>query len=211
MGGCGRLRGAGAAGRQDDREALQQEYTASGLTRRLSPLDLLALECQAGFPLDAAANPGVTISQQQWDDFLGQFKATLQLLRQMPQVWNREDPCVIAGFDMDDQGAAQALALEPHGSCIVRFSVAQPGSLLLTCKVGPEHAGADEDGLLQGAVSLEQLAERRLEAWLRDLSDATHVLDVYTNRRVDKRRVCSSSVARLRAMDPLDAYADVLI
>lgn len=60
----------------------------------------------------------------------------------MLQVWNCEDPCVIAGFDMDRLGTVQALSLEPVGTFICRFSMSQPGCLVLTCRVAPTHPNA---------------------------------------------------------------------
>lgn len=66
--------------------------------------------------------------------------------------------------------------------------------------------------LLQAAVKTEDLMARRVETWLRDLEGATHVLDVYRNKLVDKRVLLGlDKFTRLRAMDPLAAYDDILI
>ena len=141
------------------------------------------------------------------------------LLLLLPQVWNKEDPCFICGFDMDPLGAAQALASQPEGATVCCFSLEQPGSLVIICKQKPGAAGeagaagAEEDnGLLQAAVKTEDLMERRVETWLRDMEAATHVLDAYRNRLVDKRVLLGlDKFTRLRAMDPLAAYDDILI
>eukprot|EP00882_Tetradesmus_deserticola_P013019 GHRQ01013804.1.p1 GENE.GHRQ01013804.1~~GHRQ01013804.1.p1 ORF type:complete len:227 (+),score=22.07 GHRQ01013804.1:87-767(+) len=127
------------------------------------------------------------------------------------QVWNLQDPCVIAGFDMDRLGTVQALALEPVGTFICRFSSSQPGCLVLSCRVPESHPNADSDGLLHAIIKLEDLFERRVETWIRDFAGATHILDVYRAKRVDKRKVFTSSYTRLRAMDVLDAYDDIYV
>jgi hypothetical protein len=48
-----------------------------------------------------------SVSQQQWDEFKGQFHTVLQLLTCISPNWNLEDPCLISGFDMDRQGTVQ--------------------------------------------------------------------------------------------------------
>ncbi len=71
----------------------------------LSP-SLQALLSQAGFPADGVL-ASVTITQAQWEEFVGQFQSSLDLLRQISSVWNLEEPCIISGFDMDRQGTVQ--------------------------------------------------------------------------------------------------------
>jgi hypothetical protein len=135
------------------------------------------------------------------------------------QVWNKEDPCCICGFDMDPLGAAQALAEQPQGAAVCCFSLEQPGCLVITCKqkaAGGRGSSSSDDGdgpgLLQAVVKTEDLMERRVETWLRDMQAATHVLDVYRNRLLDKQALLGlNKFTRLRAMDPLDAYDDILI
>jgi hypothetical protein len=36
---------------------------------------------------------------------------------------------------------------------------------------------------------IDDLYERRIDTWIRDFVGATHVLDVYRQKRVDKRKV----------------------
>jgi hypothetical protein len=132
------------------------------------------------------------------------------------QLWNKEDPCCVAGFDMEPLGAAEALAAQPEGAVVCCLSVEQPGSVVLSCKQPPGAAGASgsagDEGVLQAVLTTEDLMERRLETWLRDLQAATHVLDVYRGRRTAKAVVLGSDkYTRLRAMEPLEAYDDILI
>ena len=181
-----------------------EAYEASGLARKLTALDLAALESSAGFPADgSAAASTACVGEAQWREFEAQFHATLRLLRQIAPVWNLDDPCVVAGFDMDRQGTVSALRAEPAGTFICRFSMSQPGCLVLTCKA-PAHAGADADGLVHAIIRIEDLMERRVDTWIRDFPGATHVLDVYKMKRVDKRKVFASNYTRLRALDALD-------
>jgi hypothetical protein len=101
------------------------------------------------------------------------------------------------------------------------LSLEQPGSLVLSCKQPAGATGADASrsgsgsssgGILQAVVKTEDLLQRRLETWLRDLAGGTHVLDVYRNQLADKRVLLGlNNFTRLRAMDPLDAYDDILI
>jgi hypothetical protein len=85
-----------------------------------------ALLSQAGFPISSITSPAVTtVSQAQWEEFVMQFRNVLVLLRQIANVWNLEEPCVISGFDMDRMGTITALANEPPGTFICRFSMSQ--------------------------------------------------------------------------------------
>jgi hypothetical protein len=38
-------------------------------------------------------------------------------------------------------------------------------------------------------MQIDDLYERRIDTWIRDFVGATHVLDVYRQKRVDKRKV----------------------
>ena len=115
----------------------------------------------------------------------------------------QEEPCVVSGFDMDRVGTVTALAKEPPGTFICRFSMSQPGCLVLSCKTAPELGGGDENNLLHAILRISDLNERRVDTWIRDFAGATHVLDVYRNKRVDKRKVFASayqSLSEIRAM-----------
>jgi len=198
---------AGPRSRFAMREWLLEEYENTGLTRKLSQLDIQALLSQAGFPMDSSSDHA-SISQVQWEEFQGQFRNVLNLLRQISTVWNLEDPCVISGFDMDRVGTVQALAKEPAGTFICRFSMSQPGCLVLSCKTIPGHPKADADSLIHAIIKIDDLYERRVDTWIRDFAGATHVLDVYRLKRVDKRKVFASNYMRLKGLEQEGAGID---
>ena len=154
------------------RDWMMEEYERTGLTRRLTDLDLQALLSQAGFPAATsgagAASPSsdvTTVSQAQWTEFSAQFQTVLVLLRHIANVWNLEEPCVVSGFDMDRVGTVQALAAEPPGTFIVRFSLSQPGCLVLTCKTTPESGQGDASDLIHAIIKIDDLRERRVDTW----------------------------------------------
>lgn len=115
---------------------------------------LQALLSQAGFPAEASADQHITVSRGQWEEFVQQFRGVLQLLQQIANVWNLQEPCIISGFDMDRVGTIQALSNEPAGTFICRFSMSQPGCLVLTCKTVPGHACSDKDNLLHAIIKV---------------------------------------------------------
>lgn len=127
------------------------------------------------------------------------------VLHAEPQVWNMEDPMVIAGFAFDRLATVDALSKQPPGTFVVRLSVSQPGSLVLSLRAAPGHPQADAQGCMHAIIKGADLWERRLEAWLRDMPGATHVLDVAKGRRVDKRRVFVSNHVRLAMLDTVSA------
>lgn len=46
-----------------------------------------------------------------------------------------------------------------------------------------------------------------MDTWIRDFAGATHVLDVYRQKRVDKRKVFASNYMRLRGLE-MEAMLD---
>lgn len=180
--------------RQALREWILEEYDSRGWRRQLTEADLRTLESQAGFPVSGG---NVDVSTMQWEEFTSQFRDVLNLLQKISGVWNLEDPCVISGMDMDRCRTSQALAREPAGTFICRLSWSEPGSLVLTCKVPEGHPAADVEGLVHVIIAIKDLVERRVDTWIRDYPAATHVLDVYTHKRVDKRKVFASPYTRL--------------
>jgi hypothetical protein len=70
-----------------------------------------------------------------------------------------------------------------------------------------EHPAHPHALLLPACPQVDDLAERRVDTWIRDYAGATHLLDVYRQKRVDKRKVFASNYTRLRALDndPLPA------
>lgn len=70
----------------------------------------------------------------------------------------------------------------------------------------PETGGAEEGDLLHLTVSMADLQNRRIEQVIMSLPYASHVLDVYTNRRVDKRTQLVSGYMRVhRVYDAVQA------
>ena len=62
---------------------------------------------------------------------------------------------------------------------------------------------ADSDGLVHGLLNVHDLLERRVDLWINNFPGATHLLDVYSNRRVDKRRAFPSQYTRLQHLQEL--------
>lgn len=65
--------------------------------------------------------------------------------------------------------------------------------------------GADND-LLHVTISSEEMQVTRMDQLILTMPHASHVLDVYSNRRVDKRRLLASGYLRFqRVMDSATA------
>lgn len=113
------------------------EYASTGLQRQLTRQDYQALLSLAGFPVIAGLDLHARVDPRQFNEFQRQFRAALQMLRSIASLWNRQEPCIVSGFDMDRRRAIGALAAQPVGTFICRFSMNQPGCLVLSCKVRP--------------------------------------------------------------------------
>lgn len=50
-------------------------------------------------------------------------------------------------------------------------------------------------------LQIDDLYEKRVDTWIRDFAGATHVLDVYRQKRVDKRKVFASNYMRLKGLE----------
>ncbi len=48
---------------------------------------------------------------------------------------------------------------------------------------------------------IDDLHERRVDTWIRDYAGASHLLDVYRQKRVDKRKVFATNYTRLRGLE----------
>lgn len=96
-----------------------------------------ALLSLAGFPALAGLDADSRIPPAQFRSFRIHFTAALDLLRYMPDLWNRSDTCIISGFDMDSRTAESTLAGQPVGTFICRLCMQQAGSLIMSCKVRP--------------------------------------------------------------------------
>jgi hypothetical protein len=112
-----------------------EEYASTGLQRQLTRQDYQALLSMAGFPILAGLDVHARVATNQFVEFQRQFRAALSMLRSISGLWNRQDPCIVSGFDMDRRHAISALAGQPVGTFICRFSMNQPGCLVLSCKV----------------------------------------------------------------------------
>lgn len=53
---------------------------------------------------------------------------------------------------------------------------------------------------------IDDLYERRVDTWIRDFVGATHILDVYRQKRVDKRKVFTSNYTRLKDVPTADVF-----
>eukprot|EP00210_Caulerpa_lentillifera_P008045 g7682.t1 len=188
--------------RQSVRDWIIESYDNTGLKRKLTELDLQTLECQAGFPVHG--EEVFSIHLNQWTEFKNQFTEVLKLLKKIGGLWDREDPCVISGMHLDRQGTVQALSGQPPGTFLCRLSWSMPGSLVLCCKVQPTVTKADSDGLVHVAIRIDDLQMRKLDTWIRDFPAALHVLDIYTQKRVDKRKVFHSNYHRMKHLEHVD-------
>lgn len=82
----------------------------------------------------AGLDTNARVHERQFVEYQRQFRAALAMLRSISALWNRQDPCVISGFDMDRAKATAALAAQPLGTFICRFSMNRSGCLVLSCK-----------------------------------------------------------------------------
>ena len=90
---------------------------------------------RAGFPVLAGLDQHARVHVRQFQAFQEKFRHTLEMLRSIASLWNRQDPCIISGFDMDRAAATNALAGQPLGTFVCRFSMNQRGTLVLSVKV----------------------------------------------------------------------------
>lgn len=187
--------------RQALRDWINEEYESTGLKRRLTELDMQTLESQAGFPMGGGATG---VSPNQWNEFTTQFRDVLKMLKRIGGLWDREDPCVISGLHLDRRGTVQALSAQPTGTFVCRLSWSMPGTLVLSCKVQPNMAQADDDGLMHVVIRIDDLQVRKLDTWIRDFPSALHVLDIYTQKRVDKRKVFHSNYHRMKHLEDVN-------
>lgn len=83
----------------------------------------------------AGLDTNARVHERQFQEFQRQFRDALTMLQSISALWNRQDPCIISGFDMDRSKATAALANQPLGTFICRFSMNRSGCLVLSCKV----------------------------------------------------------------------------
>eukprot|EP00892_Ulva_mutabilis_P011997 jgi/Ulvmu1/916/UM101_0025.1 len=174
-------------------------YEASGLQRPLQREDHKALLSLAGFPPLAGFDEDSRVSRRQFAAFKTQLLAVLRLLRTISTLWDRTDPCIISGFDMDRTKAVAVLATQPVGTFICRFSMLNPGSMILSCKVSPETIGVQEGHVVHLTVSPSDMDRARVSQLILSLPLATHLLDAHADHRVDKRTLLDGGCISLES------------
>lgn len=206
------------------RALLLQSYRQLGFVRQLSELDLLHLEGLAGFGAGAGgggggggaaagaagdADPmavaalGAAVVQPEWEYFLGNWVQMLSLLRLIHRLWDFQQPATaVAGLHLSRSAVVSLLRGQPPGTFICRVSFSQPGSLIVSCRLPETHSQADGDGMVHMTVAAAQLRQRRADGWLRSLQGATHLLDVYTLSRLDKRQLLESDYMAVKSLAP---------
>lgn len=124
------------------------------------------------------------------------------------QLWDASSPATaVAGPAFGRLDAEVALRGQPAGTFVARVSLSQPGSLIVSYRPPARDPNAGADGLAHVALPAALLRTRRAEGWLRALGGATHALDAYTGRRVDKRRLLGGACAAVTAPAAPDAQA----
>jgi hypothetical protein len=116
------------------------------------------------------------------------------------QLWDTTRPTVIAGVRVPRAAAAAALRGQPAGTFLCRVSGSEPGTLIVTARVGAAHPNADADGLAHVALPTALLRQRRADSWLRALPHATHALDAASGARVDKRKLLEPDYVSVAAV-----------
>jgi len=135
------------------------------------------------------------------------------------QLWNTTHPATpIAGLSCTRAAAVEALRPHPPGTFICRLSFSQPGALIISRRLPRAHPHATSDGVSHVALAAELLRQRRADGWLRALPEASHLLDVASGARVDKRCVLEADYVMLAAVvqaanagarEPGSGYAQV--
>lgn len=122
--------------------------------------------------------------------FVRQFRTMTALLRHVSGLWNACQPCIVAGFEVGRDAAVRALAAQPPGTFLCRLSMsAATGGLALAVRAAPGHPQTGPDGVLHVLITQADLGSQRVDTLIRDYAGATHLLDVYSGKRVDKRKV----------------------
>lgn len=75
------------------------------------------------------------MGKEQFADFQSAWDKMCRLLLKLRTCWIADNPHVICGFDVDHRRAVRALADQPPGSFLCRFSLSRPGNFVLVCKV----------------------------------------------------------------------------
>jgi hypothetical protein len=127
--------------------------------------------------------------------FRNSFMSLLGFMRVIADLWTQQSPCVIAGFAVTRDIAMKQLASQPPGTFLCRLSISGGcGGLAVAIKADPSHHVAaagkqDTSPAFHVLITAADLAHKSLHNVLRDYAGATHILDVYSGKRVDKRKV----------------------
>ena len=70
-------------------------------------------------------------------------------------------------------------------------------------QVPQDSVHADSNSLVHGLLNANDLMERRVDLWINNFPGATHLVDVYSGRRVDKRKAFPSQYTRLQHLQEL--------
>jgi len=198
MGGCPVLNGhelspAGLAA------WLEEEYDATGLARRLTPADVQTLVARSGL-LQVPADP--MHHQQLLAHFTSHMRGVFGILKQISSLWNQTHPIVVvAGFEVGREDAARLLARQPLGTFVCRISLSGTGGLALAVRASADHPQAGPDGIVHVLMTAQDLHMRRADTVVRDLPGATHLLDLYSCKRVDKRKIFATNYTHLKKLE----------
>jgi hypothetical protein len=70
-------------------------------------------------------------------------------------------------------------------------------------QVPPESVHADADSLIHGLLDADDLVEHCVDHWINQFPGATHLVDAYSGRRLDKRRAFPSQYTRLKHLQDI--------
>ncbi|KAJ9532288.1 hypothetical protein QJQ45_010408 [Haematococcus lacustris] len=197
-----------------------ESYESTGLRRQLLDADMQALLTMAGLP---RTSPSSAFTPVQGDPaslavFQRHFAGILRVLRATSNLWNACQPTLVGGFEVHREAAVRALAGQPAGTFLIRLSMTHPeGGLAVALKQtsaagtrdplavpAGTSATTSSGDVLHVLIKPQELGDRsRVATMLRDLPGATHLLDVYTSKRIDKRKVFPSSYMHLRQLQTL--------
>jgi hypothetical protein len=97
---------------------------------------------------------------------------------------------VVAGFSVSRAIASSLLVPEPPGTFLCRLSMSSgTGGLALAVQTGGGHMAAGPDGVMHVLITSADVAHRDVRTLLRTYSGTSHLLDVYSGKRLDKRMV----------------------
>ncbi len=131
--------------------------------------------------------------QHSWElfhTFRTHYLSCLTFLRRIASLWNKQSPTIVAGFAVNRDVSVQRLQPQPVGTFLCRLSCSRAGGgMALAVRVGPEHPHAGADQVLHVLITAADIQHKDVQTLLRDYTGTKYVLDVYTGKRMDKRKV----------------------